>query len=485
LIIGIGIITWLFSGLITNLNYDIVLATGVLFWVLCILAIHQIKLAVEKNDPAIIHRTIISFFIINALVSLFVYAGIVLETGTLNPYLYQGNYQKYFINTGDYIKGVFFDTSSTNAVFNAFAVIYLLQKNKFLGAIGSMFILLLCGSNMINILLGSIFIFLFIFRSSKDQKSMIIVCMLMLIFFLVKISPQNNQYITETWQKITGTVPPPKPVITKIIPITEKPDSILNGEELKQKIAQLYVDSVNRLFVEKNTATVVDLKLPDSVMTITGKPEIPRSNIHTPPFQHKWDTTVLQKKLMLFTEKEKLPVPVDQVKEKKLPGKLIALKQTVNYFKQHPARVFTGTGPGNFSSKLAFRATALKIGGGYPDKYVYINPDFKKNHLDLYLYYFAKSDTLHSLTNTPNSVYDQLLSEYGLLGLVSFIFFYLGYFASRYSDLSYGIPLLLLMAGLFFTDYWFEQLSVVVLFELLLLLNIKETANKIYNDKHA
>ena len=28
----------------------------------------------------------------------------------------------------------------------------------------------------------------------------------------------------------------------------------------------------------------------------------------------------------------------------------------------------------------------------------------------------------------------------------------------------------------FFIDYWFEQLSVVVLFELLLLLNIKETS---------
>jgi len=32
------------------------------------------------------------------------------------------------------------------------------------------------------------------------------------------------------------------------------------------------------------------------------------------------------------------------------------------------------------------------------------------------------------------------------------------------------------MLAVFFTDYWFEQLSVVVFFELLLLLNIKETA---------
>jgi hypothetical protein len=31
------------------------------------------------------------------------------------------------------------------------------------------------------------------------------------------------------------------------------------------------------------------------------------------------------------------------------------------------------------------------------------------------------------------------------------------------------------MMAVLFTDYWFEQLSVMVFFELLLLLNIKET----------
>ena len=117
LVIVIAVFNWLFSGQIGNFNYDVVLATGILFWVLCILAIHQIKLSVEKNDPAIIHRTIVVFFIINALISLFVYTGIVLETGVINAYRYQGNFQKYFIGTGDYIKGITFDTSTTNAVF--------------------------------------------------------------------------------------------------------------------------------------------------------------------------------------------------------------------------------------------------------------------------------------------------------------------------------------------------------------------------------
>ena len=43
-------------------------------------------------------------------------------------------------------------------------------------------------------------------------------------------------------------------------------------------------------------------------------------------------------------------------------------------------------------------------------------------------------------------------------------------------QLGQSAPLLALLLGFFFMDYWFEQLSIVVLFELLLFLNLKETA---------
>ena len=135
-----------------------------------------------------------------------------------------------------------------------------------------------------------------------------------------------------------------------------------------------------------------------------------------------------------------------------------------------------GSGMGNFSSKLAFRTTGMKIAGGYPQKLKYMNADFVSNHLDLYLYYFTKADGLHSLINSPNSVYNQLLSEYGLLGLLAFFIFYLGFFIRQIKKLTYGIPLLFLLSGIFFVDYWFEQLSMVVFFELLIFLNIKEEA---------
>ena len=130
LVIVIAVFNWLVFGMAGNLNYTFVLLTGISFWMLCILAIHQVKLSVEKNDSATIHQTILVFFVINILVSLTVYASIVWEIGQINPYRYQGNYQKYFIGTGDYIKGLTFDTSTTNAVISALGVIYFYIRKK-------------------------------------------------------------------------------------------------------------------------------------------------------------------------------------------------------------------------------------------------------------------------------------------------------------------------------------------------------------------
>ncbi len=475
LVIGIAIFNWLISGLVTNLNYGLVLITGILFWVLCILAIHQVKLSVEKNDPAIIHRTIVSLFIINALVSLFVYAGIVWETGTINPYLYQGNYQKYFIGTGDYIKGITFDTSTTNAVLNSFGVIYFLSHGKNMLTLLCMAVLLLTGSNMSNLLLCVVLLFVFFFRSNKDQKSIIIVCLLMLVTFLVKISPQNNEYVAGAYQKLFD-IQPRRETVKANIPITQKPDSILTAEEKKQKFAQLYLDSINISLYEKNQKRSSSAFTSMSMTGFKEKPVIPKDSIHTPSFQHKNDTNAIEKTLLQFVEKNNMEVPISAglATLPGLPGKLIALQQTSRFFMQHPVKILTGTGIGNFSSKLAFRATSMKVTGGYPAKYTYINDDFKSNHLDLYLYYFTIKDDYHSIVNSPNSTYDQLMGEYGLAGLVSFVVFYIAFFVKQIKKTSYVLPLLLFMLGAFFIEYWFEQLSVVIFFELLILLNIKE-----------
>jgi hypothetical protein len=473
---GIAIFNWLTNGLYINLNYSIAAATGIFFWILCILAIHQVKIAVEKNTTEVIHQTILLFFIINAVASLVVYAGIIIETGAINPYRYQGNFQKYFIGTGDYIKGITLDTSTTNAVINAFGVIYFLLRDKYSWALFCMAMLLLTGSNITNLLLCLCLLYIFVVNSSRAQKSIIVVCILFVVFFLTKVSPQNSNYVTKAYKKFfTGSTAVIDNKPSKILTVTEKPDSILTPEERKQKIAINYLDSMYvAMSAPKNDADIKPATVTTAAIISNEKPAIPQENIHSAPFQSRNDTTIFQTKLLLFIKQDSLEKPVAILDKYNMPGKVIAWLQMISYFKIHPLKIITGTGAGMFSSKLAFKITALKIAGGYPVKYAFINEDFKINNLALYLHYFTRSAGQHSLINTPNSTYTQLISEYGLAGMGVFFVFYIGFFARHIKKLTYGLPIIILMLGLFFMEYWFEQLSVLVLFELLLFVNIKE-----------
>lgn len=464
-IILIGLSNWIIKVGFSDVNYNITCTTGICFWILCLLAIHQVKLIVEKKTVQIIHQTIIAFFLLNAFVSLAVYVMIAFKTGTINPYLYQGAYQKYFIGTGDYIKGISFDTSTTNAVLNAFGVVYFLSRKDGRMMLLCMSVLLFTGSNITNLLLSVSLLFIFIFQSDRDKKSFITICFLLLIIFLAKVSPQNNRYVTNLFEKSLRKQNKHS-IQNATLPVWLRPDSTLTVDERKQKIAVLYLDSLSA--IKKVTAKAA---------AYHDRPLIPVPDINTGPYQHKSFDTPGKKNLIEFIKNhsDELPFSSEKTRPPKLPGKIIALKQTIQYFKLNPFKIITGTGIGNFSSKLAFKATGLNITGGYPQRFIYRNDAFVKNHLDLYLYFFTQDDGSHSIINNPNSVYDQLIGEYGFAGLLAFFIFYIGYFIKYKKQLTYGIPMLLLLSGFFFVDYWFEQLSVVVFFELLMFLNIKNT----------
>ncbi len=479
IVIGIAFMNWIIAGPTFNMNYMLVVSTGIVFWAACILAIHQVKMAVEKNDPLVIHNTLFLFFIINAIASYVIYTGIVLETGTINPFRYQGNFQKYFMGTGDYIKGISFDTSTTNAVINAFGVLYFLDRKNAGMTLLCMFTLLLTASNFTNLVLCGVFAWLFIFSSNKNQKSIIVVCLMLIVLFMVKISPQNNRYLQEAYSNYFNNIPRGvnKNVITANFDIRQNENGMISEAERKQKIAKAYIDSMDKVIVQRRLPKLADTT-PASVLLMKAEQIIiPPPNIHSDSFQHKNDTTLLQKRLLGFSGQQSSVFPLaNQLKPAvKLPGKIIALQQTVRYFQQHPQKIIAGAGIGNFSSKLAFKATAMKVAGGYPAKFAYINPDFESNHFDLYLSFFTRQEKLHSLTNNPHNVYDQLLAEYGLAGITALVFLYFFFFAKHRRKLTYGIPILIFTAAILFADYWFEQLSVIILFELLLLLNIKET----------
>ncbi|WP_139235610.1 hypothetical protein [Mucilaginibacter polytrichastri] len=473
-IIIIAVINWVIFRYFFSAHYNIAFFTGLIFWLICILAIHQVKLFADTTAPLILHRTITAFFIINALVSFGNILLIILKIGEINPYTYQGNFQQYFLNTGDYIKGITFDVSITNAVIAASGVIYFLFRQNFKMLLICMLVLLLAASNTINLMLFGVLILAFIIKSTKVQKSMMVVCLLMLIIFMVKISPQNMYYIDKMYNKMVFNKNVSfDPVPVKEVRITNMPDSILTPLQRQQKIAQFYLDTLSIKLEAEYRARHINRPQPLGLI----KYELPKDSIHTAKFQPRSDTDATQQRLIAFIAQHPQSLHLatqPQTTKRIVPGKVISFKQTVHFLAANPRKILTGDGMGNFSSKLAFKATDLGMAGGYPARYTFISHDFLSNHLDVYLNFFSRRTGMHSIINSPDSVYDQLLGEYGIAGLVLFALCYVGYFLKQYRYLSYGLPLLLFIGCVFFTDYWFEQLSIVVLAELLLLADIRE-----------
>jgi len=336
-----------------------------------------------------------------------------------------------------------------------------------------MAVLLLTGSNFTNMVLLLFLIFLLAFKSTKDQKSIIVICLMFLVVFMAKVSPQNNKYVFDS---IINLFHPPKSEQATIA-VTQSTGNIAGPEEVKRKIAQKYIDSINWVLSKKETAKPAP-RVMHTLPNYHGRILITGPDINKPPYLTPTDTTDQQRRLLTFIDahKNSLPISRQTIFKPGLPGKVTELLQTALFFQHHPLKVIVGDGIGNFSSKLAFKATGLGFEGGYPAKYIYISRDFLSNHLDIYLNFFSRKSGLHSLTNSPFSVYDQLIAEYGLLGIAAFSIFYLWFFAKHFKKLTYGVPVLIMMMAFFFIDYWFEQLSVIVFFELLLLLNIKETS---------
>jgi hypothetical protein len=290
------------------------------------------------------------------------------------------------------------------------------------------------------------------------------------LVFMVKVSPQNMYYVDKLYQKIVFNRNISfDPVAVKQPRITDIPDNELNPGQRKQKIAQLYLDSLGLKIGESKGLSKAQIQAVPLTYVL------PTDSIHTAKFQSRADTDARQKRLQAFMYEHHLQSPFSNKNVGRIiPGKLLAARQTMNFFSHHHALLIGGAGIGNFSSKLAFRATALSIAGGYPHSLAYVSPWFLANHLSVYLDYFSQKRGFHSLIHAPDAVYNQLLGEYGVAGLVVFFVFYVGYFIRFWRHLTYGLPLILFMLLVFFTGYWFEQLSIVVLFELLLFIDIKE-----------
>jgi hypothetical protein len=460
-------------------DFIVMVLAGIGGWLVCLGAAYIIYQYVRGTAMVKLHHTIQAFFLINAFFTFGQLLFIMWDAGNLNPYTYQGMNQKYFIGTGDLLRGISFDVSTTNATFNAFAVLYFLDKRKMSSLLCCMAALLLTASNFTIVFLMLVLLFLFLFKSDRLQKSMIILCTCMLVIFLARVSPQNKHYLKYVYQKLSrsaiDSIPPDigKPSISTL------PDSVLDTEGIRKKTALLYLDSLRLVLAENKNMVPVAVPAIQHTLSVETRPSLPKANIHTAEYQRNRDTTQQQKQLINFALNNIPAFDTNQDHlQKQLPGKFMAYRQTFQYLSAHPQFLFTGVGPGQFSSKLAFRATGMGLSGSYPARWQYVNPAFRDNHLKIYLDYFSKDTEGHSVVNSPDSVYVQLISEYGLAGLLAFLLLYVRYFITGIYNRSYSLSILLLMSAILLAGYWFEQLSIFIVFELMMLMHLKTNLEK-------
>lgn len=89
------------------------------------------------------------------------------------------------------------------------------------------------------------------------------------------------------------------------------------------------------------------------------------------------------------------------------------------------------------------------------------------------------SSDWHSIQQLPSSFFNQILGEYGVLGTVLFLVFYIGYILKRSKFNLVFFPIAFLMGYYLLFDYLFEYLSIVVLFEVFFMLMILEPEKKV------
>jgi hypothetical protein len=476
-LIGIIVINYLSGVKQASLPSTISAAFSISLWMICAAASYYLYQIVQKEEKEKLYNTVTFFFILHTGTVFLNLLRIMIECGTLNPYTYKGLNAKYYISTGDFISGITFDSPVTTAMISAFGVIYLLYRRHFILSLAAMASLLLIASNLTNILLVLVLFFIFLFRSDKTQKSFVVVQLSFLIIFILKVSPQNSEYVGRFAYKVLGLTYDLPKKIESLDLIKASSDSLLTPREKQKKTAVLYLDSLS---AEKARNKTIAEKYAGGYDIITRKIILLKKRIENNDSFHQYKEagTVANKinKYKQFLE-EHYPITqrdsLQKLYDWNKPGKWIAAQQLVHFFKEHPGNLLLGAGAGNLSSRVAFKTTSLGIAGSYPVKFSYMHPWFLENHLYLYLYYHSQGQTKHAAENTPDSTYNQLAGEYGIAGLLVFLFLYIGYFARHKKKFSFGLPILLLLLGAFFTEYWFEQLSVVILFELLLFLDMK------------
>lgn len=470
--------------------YKAIVATA-LWGVLFVFSIGA-YLSIDKNYSKI-KKTVTLFFILNILISFIEVGHIYLMNGGVNPYSILGVFS---MSTGDWIFGITRNSSHFNSLINLFAIIFFLQNKKYIYAIMGLLIVLLINSNVTTLLLIAFLVF-YALINNKTQKIIVLLFMGIIFTFFQKVSPENLYYIISIVDKN---------YFDKVHEKNLKAASDQQRDDyVRDSIIQHFrTESEVSLSIEEETPKIVE-KNGESKSKNKSQNNSEGEAEKEKAFQkvlYDFDNVAMsvnrasEEKLLkhimdnntTINDYISLTYPEGITKEDTLAfeqypmGKIVSFKQTLDFVASDPIVLLFGAGPGNFSSKLAFSTSGVLKRDLNLANNSQITQSFKENHLKLYCYFFSKDLGAHSITNIPFSSFNQVLGEYGVIGVFLFLIYYIFFYLKRFKLLTYGKYLVLIIIPVLLMDFMFEELTMILLFEILLLLDLKQSTKKQEND---
>lgn len=416
-----------------------VLAGGT--WLLAGAVSWIVYLSVRQVEHKKLISTIELFFALNFTVSLGQLFLVMWSSHSLVPYWFTDAGQRYGVSTGDYIKGLSGNGSVTNGVIATLGVLFFYFRKNWLWTLVCLLTMILCTTNLT--LLCFLLVLLIMLICLKERKERLRTFLLLGCSILIYgiVSLMNLVYIGNIFSKL-------------FVPKARSSDSSL----------ELYYKNHKKAFFYRNVSDSVYGNYASELNQLRLA-----SNRDNSPRNSALSGAAINKAMRTWYGTKADETPLHFVKG---PGKLYAFKQSFYYARSGIKNAFFGAGIGNFSSRIAIKGTGLGIEGSYPSSHIYASRDFFSYHLYTILYYFSLSESEHSVINMPDNTYDQLFSEYGLVGVLLFIFLYLGYFVKHSREGAYGRYLICLALLFFGYEYWFEMITMTVFFELFMFMDI-------------
>ncbi|HEY9177283.1 MAG TPA: hypothetical protein VIN07_06310 [Flavipsychrobacter sp.] len=430
-------------------EYIAAFVAGNMLWIFSFLSFHQIKLSVERYGVITAHKTLKVFIVLHFLFCIGQLVRIMVITDTLNPYV--GLEFPYGMSTGDNVFGTFMENSLYNVTVSGFLAIYFLFKRAWFHAMLASVCVILVFSNFGTIVFGSVLLGLFFtgtMYSVTGGK----------LRWLKKIAPPGNFAIYI----------PAYIFLIVILYVTVSPDNAdYFVAKVKNKIFSIEVEGKNNY-----KGLIADQKPYPEAFIMTASEYHALKNLE----KDKISFTTATKQSATTDKVSRVTIKRNMTKTyvMQLQGKTLAVLETMQFLKSSPIHLFFGAGTTRFSSHIAQKMA------GYDSSRLFmhvlprfVSPEYRENHVLLIEERIKSEKAYFSTANFPDSFYNQIFGEYGLLGAFLFVFFYVGYFFKSIHKLSYGLWLFVILLPFAHLSYIFDTMCVMPFFEWLLLIDIE------------